>query len=69
MIVQFKEWNESADTEYRLDAKLEDSSILITTTYSKIGNENKELSYRFEKNELSDFIGALLHLQSKLKRR
>lgn len=68
MIITFKDYPENLpNSVYYLDILKEHNSILLTIRSTDLNNtELNIINYRFTKNQLKDFIGALLHIQSKL---
>ena len=69
MTIRFTEYPENLPNKiYHLDAKKEDDSLLLSITSTNMINDvESQIHYRLNKNQLKDFIGALLHIQSKLK--
>jgi len=66
MEIKFKtEIHEGYDSQLSIN-KI-DSGVFITTSTIKCGLETEEATHFLSKEDLKDFIGALLHVQSKLR--
>ena len=70
MEIKFKEQNLPANVERNISLSLQEGeSCLVVFTSETINNEYfPGVHYFMDKQQLSDYIGALLHVQSKLKR-
>lgn len=69
MKIRFTEYPENLPEKiFHLDLiKEEDAVFIEIVTTDMCNNEINSISRRFKKCELKDLIGALLHIQSKIK--
>lgn len=69
MKITFSDYSQSVSGEhYDLSIEKNDNDVLVSIEsldYSQ--NQLNIICYRLSKEQLKDFIGALLHIQSKLK--
>tara|TARA_R110000737_G_scaffold300511_1_gene307410 strand:+ start:17 stop:232 length:216 start_codon:yes stop_codon:yes gene_type:complete len=69
MQIKFKQANTPEDLEGEIILSTCDDCLVIRTTQTlKDRTDNHETIYGMDREQLSEYIGALLHFQSKLKR-
>ena len=70
MEIKFEEQNLPSNVERNISLSVQEGdSHLVVFTSETIKNEYRPgVPYFMDKQQLSDYIGALLHFQSKLKR-
>ena len=69
MEIKFKQQNMPADIEREIILSTCDDCLVIGTKQTvKDGTDNRATIYGMDREQLSEYIGALIHFQSKLKR-
>ena len=69
MEIKFKQTDTNPNLELGITVTPEpEDGFVAFKIYAETDNGNESVSYYMEKEELSDFIGTLIHVQSKLKR-